>query len=386
MEDKKGKDILFINGLFEDTIPGNFELIKDLMDLGHKVTCYIYDEFSEKYKDCGAKLKPYKIDKSDFNQFPPAVLEKASLSLTFTRAYIAILSDALKSEEKYDYLLVDSYFDGVEMNKIFKIPTVISLYSSPIEIKTPFIELTKQKRMRFLNQINEKFNINIRDYLSIRHIADAKFKLMLTSRLFHNDLKMINDSFYFIGPYLEQKDKDKSFYFKKDENKKLINIYVFSLFNQNIDFYKMCVNVFGNSKEFQVIISVGEKVDIKKEFGDLPENISIYNNVPQLEILPKTDVFITDSRMEAIILGLFMNNLPLIVIKQENEYNNVKLIEKYEAGMALNIQKLTNEALLESVNNFLSKKSKYQIGVEKISKSFQEARNERKQILEKIFA
>ena len=59
-------------------------------------------------------------------------------------------------------------------------------------------------------------------------------------------------------------------------------------------------STFKNSEEFQVIIDAGEKVDIK-QFGDLAANISVFNDVLQHQILPITDIFITDTRMEPII-------------------------------------------------------------------------------------
>ena len=354
MESKKGKNILFIIGVFEDNIPGAIEIIKDLIDLGHTITCYILEEFLDKIKETGAKIKTIKIDKSDFSKYPPLLLERVALSLTISKSYDSILNDALNSEEKYDFFLVDSFFDGTEMNKIFKIPTVISLYSYPLEEKTPFIELTKQKRMLLFNNINKKYNLNIRDYLSIKYIADAKYKLILTSKLFNNNSKIIDDSFYFIGPALEENIFDDSFNFKKDENKKLI-------------------------------INVGKKVDIK-EFGDLPENIFVFNNVPQHQVLPMTDVFITDSRIDSITKGLFLNNLPLIIIRQEIEYNICKLIEKLEVGIVLDIKNVNKESLFESVSSFISNKPKYKSGIEKISESFKESRKDRKKILEKIFS
>jgi MGT family glycosyltransferase len=385
MENKKGKNILFVIGVFEDNIPGAIEIIKDLIDLGHTITCYILEEFSDKIKETGAKIKTIKIDKSDFSKYPPLLLERIALSLTISKSYDSILNDALNSEEKYDFFLVDSFFDGTEMNKIFKIPTVISLYSYPLEEKTPFIELTKQKRMLLFNNINKKYNLNIRDYLSIKYIADAKYKLILTSKLFNNNSKILDDSFYFIGPALEENTFDDSFNFKKDENKKLINISLFSLFHNNIDFYKICIQAFENSKEYQLIIKVGKKVDIK-EFGDLPENIFVFNNVPQHQVLPMTDVFITDSRIDSITKGLFLNNLPLIIIRQEIEYNICKLIEKLEVGIVLDIKNVNKESLFESVSSFISNKPKYKSGIEKISESFKESRKDRKKILEKIFS
>ena len=130
-------------------------------------------------------------------------------------------------------------------------PTVVSLYSSFLEEKTPFIEITRENRMRFLNEINKRYNINIRDYLSVRYIIDARYNIIFSSKLFQQKLKILNDTFYFIGPNIENKAIDESFVFKKDENKKLINISIDSLLHDNIEFYKMCIahlKILKNSK------------------------------------------------------------------------------------------------------------------------------------------
>ena len=384
MENKKSKKILFITGIFDDMIPATIEIVKELTDLGHNITCYSLDKFGDSLKETGVKLKLYSINKNEFNKIPPFLLERAKLSIIMKNAYDFILRDSIKAKEKYDYLLFDSFFDGTEMNKIFNIPTVVSLYSSPLEEKTPFIEITRENRMRFLNEINKKYNINIRDYLSVRYIIDARYNIIFSSKLFQQKLKILNDTFYFIGPNIENKAIDESFVFKKDENKKLINISIDSLLHDNIEFYKMCIDTFKNSEEFQVIIDVGEKVDIK-QFGDLPANISVFNDVPQHQILPITDIFITDTRMEPIIKGIFINNMPLIVIKQDLEHNQARLIEKSEVGISLDIKKLNKESLYKAINDFLSNKPYYMVRVEKIVNSFRESRNNRKKLLEEIF-
>ena len=89
--------------------------------------------------------------------------------------------------------------------------------------------------------------------------------------------------------------------------------------------------------------------------------------------------------MEPVIKGIFINNMPLIVIKQDLEHNQARLIEKSEVGISLDIKKLNKESLYKAINDFLYNKSKYMVGVEKIVKSFREARNNRKKILEEIF-
>ena len=383
MSDKKIKNILVLAGVFDSHIPGLFEIVKDLKNLGHNVTCYVLESFENRLKPTGAKLIPICVGKIEL---PPEAPEVAKNSVIVAKFYDGIISKAINSEEKFDYLLYDSFFDGTEINKIFKIPNIVAVYIFPVGEMTPFVKNKFCGRMLSLNPINKKYNLNLRDYVMIHYIGDAKYKLMLTSKLFHVDSKIIDDSFYFIGPSIEERPLDTSFNFKKDENKKLIYISLGTIFNDSIEFYKTCIETFENLKEFQVIMSIGKYVNIK-DLGEVSENIYIYNHIPQLQVLKMTDIFITHGGINSINEGILLNKLPLIVIPQEmDQFDNGKQIEKFGAGIALDGNTLNKEILKNSVFEILKNENKYKIGIETIAKSFKEAREERKKIYEQIFA
>lgn len=386
MSESKGKNILFINGVFEGHVNGVTEIIKDLVSLGHNVTCYVINSFEEKLKRTGAKLKTYYIDRNSI-KLPPDAPQLAINLYILIKAYEAILSDAIKVKEQYDYLIVDRFFDGVELNKIFKAKTVISTYTCVFDTyKFPNVDLFIQQRRAAFEPINKKYNLNIRDYLQLVYIADAPYKLIFTSKLFNPDNRALtDDSFLFIGPSIEERPLDDSFKFKKDENKKLIYISLGTVFNENIEFYKKCIKAFENEKEFQIIMSIGKSLDIKA-LGDLPDNFFVYNYVPQIQVLDYTDIFVSHGGTNSIYEALLLKNLPLIVIPvYGDQLACAKQIEKNEAGVTLDIKNLTPEILLNSVKTFLENKEKYKNGVNTLVESFKEARKERKKVYEKLF-
>ena len=385
MEQKKSKKILAVIGTFESDIVAFYELIKELVSLGHNVTCYVLQEFESKIKSTGARLKTYVLDKINESRIPPALVKKAVVPLSIANSYIHILDDALKSHEQYDYLIVDSFYDGNEMNKILKIPTVIALYNNGLGEKSPFVEMSMVHRNHYWIPANKKFNINIKDFLMQHFNPDTKYKLMLTTKMFQTEARKLDDSFFFIGPPFYERPIDNTFNFKKDEGKKLIYVSFGITFNESIDLYKMCIEAFGNSKEFQVIMSIGKKNN-KQELGDIPENISVYNYLPQLQVLAMADVFISHGGNNSISEALSQFHLPLIVIPAVfAQEENAKVIEKYEAGIVLDKDDLSPEVLKETVETYLANKEKYLKGVDKIVQSFKEARDERKKVFEKIF-
>ena len=388
MSEKKGKSILFINGIFDGHFTGSVEIVKDLISLGYKVKCYILTKFEERLKPTGAEIITFDatINPEDLAKLPPNAPPFAANVLFYAKFYDKILDYALKNEKSgvYDYLIVDRFFDGNELNKIFKASTVICTYSCCISEEPEELIKIRQGRIQAFIPINKKYKMNLREYVDMHYHPDAKYKLMLTSRIFHPVTKLIDDSFYFIGPSIEKRPEDKSFTFKKSENKRLIYISLGTLFNKNIDLFKKFIEAFKNSKDFQIIMSIGHNIDIKK-LGEIPENFLIYQYCPQPQILAMTDVFITHGGINSINEALLINSVPMIVIPQfADQFINARLVENNGAGIALNNNNITTEILLNSVNNILNNEKKYKAGIAKVLKSFDEARSERKKVYEKI--
>ena len=97
MEEKKPKNILYIDVLYENSIISSIEFIKDLISLGHNITCYILDELESLYKSTGAKVKTFHIDKEVFNQVPKNIAKRATVPIIIARSYIIIMEDFLGS-------------------------------------------------------------------------------------------------------------------------------------------------------------------------------------------------------------------------------------------------------------------------------------------------
>ena len=381
MIEVKSKNILFILGIMEGHVTSTIEFVKDLVSLGHNVFCYVLDQFVERYKNTGAKFKVFSIDQKDLNKDRFSLLESIQI-----RSLYAILDLAQKDKEKYDYLLVDSLFDGKEMNKIFKASIVISVHTlQHIYYPVEFIKQANEGISKLMAPLNKKYNLNMKAPFEIIPNPNATYKLMLTSREFQSSKVPVDDSFYFIGPSsIEKRPVDKSFPFKKDLSKKLIYISLGTVFNDNLDFFKKCINAFAFSKEFQLILSVGKFFDLK-EFGNPPDNVYIYNFVPQHQILKEADVFISHGGLNSINERIFLSQKPLIVVPQfGDQFNNAAQIELLGAGIALQKEEINENVIKSAVNSIIRDKEKYNKGVLKLLRSFQKARNERKKILKKL--
>ena len=161
MEDKKSKNILVISGVLHSHFTGSVEIIRELVSLGHNVTCYVLDEFGERAKGLGARVVVYNVDRDELKKLiPPQYPAIAINPLIFSRAYDHIFTLLSKDDTKYDYYIFESFFDIKEMNKVLKIPSdKIVLYCiCPIFTDQ---DLTDPGRKNGLIYADKKYNNHI---------------------------------------------------------------------------------------------------------------------------------------------------------------------------------------------------------------------------------
>ena len=386
MDTKKSKNILYIPGVLHGHFTGNVEIIKQLVSLGYNVTCYVLDIFAERLKNSGAKLEVLNIDRSDFDKLPPQAPKFAQTAIVVRESYDCIFSIFSKDQTKYDYLLIDIFFDFRQMNKILKFPlsNIIIVYPCFCITDMNINEIKfGSQRERILTPIMKKYNLELHDYIPAIYNLPPNIKLILTSKLFHLRSEELDNTCYLIGPSIEEREYEGNFNFKKDPNKKLIYISLGTIIHENNNFYSLCFESFKNSEKYQVLISAGEHTDLKA-FKVIPDNFSIFNYVVQTEVLKIADIFITHGGLNSTQEGL-LNHIPLIIIPQVNDaFDNAKRVQELEAGIILDKDKLSVDILKDAVNTIDSNREKFKKGVEKIYESFQEARNQRKDIFEKI--
>jgi len=97
---------------------------------------------------------------------------------------------------------------------------------------------------------------------------------------------------------------------KHEEKLKLIYVSLGSIFNNNIDLYKIIINgmkkINMNEEEIKVVVSTGDLVYekfsdlISKRMYSLPNNFTLVRSVPQVEILKRASLFVTHSGQNSV--------------------------------------------------------------------------------------
>ena len=388
MSKTPGKKIAVLNGILHGHFTGSVEVVRELSALGYDVTCFVTEEFADRLNDIPVKKVVYSADVSEVAKRLPSYAPPFAInSFMVGRATYEVIELLMKDETDYDYYIVDAFFDIEEMNKVLKRDPSKFVMIYPSFILTDANQFDNA-RLVGLQWTSQHYNINLRDFVGLIFTPNNFKKLVLTSRFFHLRPEDTDDKTYFIGPHIEQRVTDTNFNFKKDENKKLLFISLGTIFGRDLEFYHRCIEAFRDSDEYQVLMSVGKFVDIEKTFTDIPSNFTIYNYVPQTQLLPEVDVFITHAGFNSTSEGMASGAAMVLVPQAVDQFDVARVVEKLGAGIALNKHEvdITTDMIRKAVDDAYNNRDSFKEGVKKIIDSFADARNDREAIYAEVFA
>ena len=217
--------------------------------------------------------------------------------------------------------------------------------------------------------MKEKYGVEIHSSYEV-FCNPAPLTIVYTTREFQPFEEEFDQTYKFVGPSITSRQTHENFDFTAIKGKSPIYISLGTVFNQAIDFYKLCFEAFGNT-EHTVVMSIGEKIQAS-DLGDIPENFIVKNYVPQTEVLKYAKLFITHGGMNSVHEGLYYG-VPLIVIPQSADQPVIAgQVANIGAGIQLQMQGLTANQLRESADHVLNHPSFHKAAV-KMKESFQKS-------------
>lgn len=153
------------------------------------------------------------------------------------------------------------------------------------------------------------------------------------------------EQYKFLGASVYDR-KEQEIDFKK-ANRPVIYISLGTVVKGAVSFFNKCIEAFRN-EQVEVIISVGRNFPIHK-LKEIPDNIKVYDVVPQLSVLKQADVFVTHGGMnsisEALAHGVSMVVIPFIA----DQPTNARRIEELGLGKKLDYRLISCELLRDTV-------------------------------------
>jgi len=388
--------VLLINGGSEGHINPTLGVVQELIRRGEEVVYFIAEQYRERVEPTGAKVITF-----DSSKFIEAFLAggrspwaRVAGLLRTADIIIPTLLEQIKGE-RFDYIIHDSMFGcGRMLAQILDLPAINLCTSFAMQedsfnslqdhlsrqFPADVNEREQQELQQLISNVQAKFNVKVGSAYEI-FCNPAPLTIVYTSKRFQPGGESYDDTFKFVGPSFIPHSNDQ-FDFSDVNTDRLIYISFGTVFNQAVDFYKLCFTAFGETK-YNVILSVGRQTQIA-DLGDVPANFIVRSYVPQIEVLQHAKLFITHGGMNSTSEGLYYG-VPLIVIPQSADQPAVaRRVAEVGAGIHLNQADLTARALREAAESVLNDASIRKSCVE-IGDSFRAAGGSHRAV-EEIFA
>jgi MGT family glycosyltransferase len=201
---------------------------------------------------------------------------------------------------------------------------------------------------RSLNKVTAKYKLEaftIDELFSRPEMLDIVF----LPKTFQLAADTFGDSFKFVGPSMGRKEAgldDFPFAALDASAKPVLYISLGTMANNRVDFYKECLTAFKDSPGWQIVMSVGKKIDMTR-LGEIPANFIVRASVPQLKLLEKASVFITHGGMNSTMEALY-HGVPLIVLPQMGE-QQITAQQIVDLGLGITLQNSTRSKAAELV-------------------------------------
>lgn len=344
-------------------------LVAELTRRGHEIIYYLTEQFRGKVEAAGAEFRPY--SRIDDDYFSGVGLDgsrpilAAKLLITTTAAILPELIEIARAE-KPDYILFDGMCPwGQLLPRILDIPAVASLTLPPIgsirsmlnlqTVRTLVPMMVKdfgaaQEANRRANAIAKQYNIASPGMMGILNgLGDLSISYL--SSYIQADAESVSPTVRFVGRVIDEALQDTSFPFDLARGRRIIYVSLGSIINANTGFFRACIEAFAGADEY-IIMSIGRGIS-PQAFDTLPENIAIYEWVPQIDVLKRAALFITHGGLGSVSDGLYFG-LPLLLVPQQDEQTITSLrVVELGAGLMLRKSQVNAQRLRETARRLL---------------------------------
>ncbi|OKP80098.1 glycosyl transferase family 1 [Paenibacillus helianthi] len=363
--------VLFINGGSEGHINPTIGIVQELILRGEEVVYFCVEAFRERMEKTGASVRTFddqKFIKAFISGGRDYLLERINGLLLTADIVIPSVLEQIEGEH-FDYIIHDSMFGcGHLLAQILKLPAVNSCTSfaqtkdSFDNMLEPFFtnvstEISKPIYNKFQSltaMIREKYEVEIHSPYEV-FCNPAPLTIVYTTREFQPGEEAFDQTYKFVGPSISSRFTQENLDLPAIKGKNLIYISLGTVFNQAIDFYKLCFEAFKNT-DHSIVMAIGNKVQIS-DLGDVPRNFIVKNYVPQTDVLQYAKLFITHGGMNSTVESLHYG-VPLVVIPQSADQPVIaRQVANIGAGIQLQMQNLTVNQLREAVDHVMGHSS-----------------------------
>ena len=379
--------ILMVNVPFSGHINPTLVLARELVNRGHEVSYILNNEWKDKIEEAGAKFIPY-LGHEDFeikfkNGHPSNFFKAINVWKYVYNTIVAV-------GKEYDILIYE-FFSFTALSAAKKIGikcirqfTTFALNDNNVNslLVSSNKEIALLKNKFFLKILTKivcgKIKLCTSNMLEEISNSIVDLNIVYTSKEFQINNEEFDDKKYcFVGTAISKRKNNINIPYD-EMNDIIIYISLGTLQSDNLEFYNNCIEAFKNNKNISIIMSVGKNININN-FNNIPSNFYIYNFVPQLEVLEKSQIFITHGGMNSVNEGLYYKNKCIVIPMDVDQFSVATRVEELKLGYKLLKEEVSPDLLNKAVFELLEDECIYE-NVIKISESLHNAGGMKKAI------
>ncbi len=308
------------HGHVNPTLPVVAELIRG----GHRVIYYNLDAFRPKIERTGAEFRAYpetNLTDADFSKLVSNLVKVTLFLLEESLRLLPFVLDEI-DREKPDLVIFDSIaLWGMQGARLRRVPSVGSI--STFVLRGMAGMVTWRDGVHMLRRSFRTVPALLRRRRSLMKIGGfprravfpclGDVNIVYTSRAMQPATPVLDDSFHFVGPSMRADFREPIDFpwDLLDEGRPRVYLSLGTLLGGDASFYRTAFEAFaGHSAQF--ILSAGHHLDLRS-LDPVPENFIVRPAVPQLELLPKVDLFVTHGGANSLNEALY-HGVPVVVI------------------------------------------------------------------------
>lgn len=173
---------------------------------------------------------------------------------------------------------------------------------------------------------------------------DAAARLVLLPRAFQYEGDTFGDGYHFVGPGLTERAFQSDWSPSSDAPVVLVSFG--TSYNDRPEFYRMVAQS-AAGLPWHVVMAIGGTDPAA--LGELPDNVEVHSQVPQIAVLRHASVFVTHAGMGGTMEGLSFG-VPLVALPQMAEQRaNADRVQGLGLGLALDPENLGADTLWKAV-------------------------------------
>jgi MGT family glycosyltransferase len=177
---------------------------------------------------------------------------------------------------------------------------------------------------------------------------EEQLNIVIMPKEFQPAAETFDDRYVFVGSSILPRHEATDFPFDRlNTDQPLLYISLGSVAVPQPEFFKLCFDAFAG-QPWQVVLSIGKVLD-PTMLGPAPDNFLLSPYVPQLDILPRTHIFVTHAGANSVIESMYYG-VPMVLIPQQPEQQiHAQRIVEMGLGIMLAKDAMSATTLREAV-------------------------------------